>query len=193
MNQTIWIDLNSTLDTMLYDWLDWINGNFNTNYKTEDIDSWGKIMSLHGVEKEALGYFKSGYAYENIKIIPGADIFVKTLIAKYGIENIKILTHTLPGYGMEELKDSFVRECIHPEIEVVHQENKWKIMKEDDILIDDAFHNVYDAIKKANGYGIIYTKNQEYKYNDFIFDNMRYNREHDYGSVIRRVEEFIKL
>ena len=148
----IYLDFDSTLNNLAFEWIEYINWKYQTNISTLDIKHWDWIEQSFG--KEANNFWKNPDIYSNDTIIPleGALEFVNKLKQNH---NVQIITHSWPG--TEKAKDYNIKRFFG-DIKIIHESEKHKITK-DGILIDDNPHSIVKHCELNYQYGIVFTNN----------------------------------
>jgi len=174
----VYIDLDSTLNNLLYAWLDWVNSKHNTNIKPQDVRHWNYIQDKLG--EGVFDFFHTKPWLNSIKPLEGSQECLKQLREKY---DVTILSHTTGNHKRE--KEEHIRKYYGDVAFILTEEEKCDIVK-DNILIDDKFDSIYGVVKKG-GYGILFNNNSEYGYADFLMQNYRYYTANSYARVIEAV------
>jgi len=166
------VDLDSTLNTLIYDWLEYINEREEKHYTINDIKCFDEPILLKYIE-----YIDNPNLYDHLGLLDGAIEFIKEL---QKIDDVQIVSVTqdhhlkskekfvathFPGVPLINVKD-----C-----KLAHTKNSW--------LIDDKLSNIKSHIEAGNGNGIVFT-NGEYRYND----NSDYISMGDYGEIVKYIK-----
>ena len=178
----IYIDLDSTLNNLIYAWIDWCNKNEEKNFTIKDVKTWRGLEKLYS------------NPYEFFKIKPYKNNLVQPFEgAKKLIENLKefdkvcIISDTYKH--QEEEKSYFIENHFGKIPKILSSFDKELYINKNDILIDDNFENVYKVLKKKNAKCILF-KPKDYQYNDFIFNNVNFKKATNYIEIYKYVKEF---
>jgi len=154
----IYCDYDSTLNSMAFSWVQWINLNHNKSITTKDISHWYWVEETFNKSFNDFWKNPTIYSLDIVKPFNEAVLFIKKLQKTYGEDNVSIVTHSYPG--TEQAKDRQIIKWFD-NINVIHKENKSEITK-DGILIDDRPCSVAKHCKLNNQIGIVFTNNDQY-------------------------------
>jgi len=170
------VDLDSTLNNVIYAWIDYINEREENKISISDIKTFDEPILLKYSD-----FLKQEELYRSIlKPLDGAKDFIENLL-KIGTVQIVSITPI-----QEETKRSFVKKYFNLDNDslslIMVKEDKLPYLK-DTILIDDKLQNVIDHNNYNNGVGIVFN-NDEYLYNctDDYFSG-------DFVSILKYVKE----
>mgnify|MGYP002641588260 CR=1 FL=1 len=167
------VDLDSTLNTLIYDWIEYINEKEETPITISDITCFDEPILLKHID-----YIDNPNLYDLLGLLEGAIEFIKEL---QKIDDVQIVSVT-PDHHLDS-KGKFV-ETHFPGVPLInvkdcklaHTKNSW--------LIDDKLSNIVSHIESGNGEGIVFT-NGDYIYND--------QSEHvsmgDYGEIVEYIKK----
>ena len=148
------VDLDSTLNTLLYDWIAHINKMGETVISVNDIDQYDHPLLL-----KYLDYVNNPDLYDILDVLDGGYDFIAAL---QEFDEVQIVTVT-PDHHMES-KTRFVKKHF-PSIKLIHVKDCKLEHTKDTILIDDNLDNIKKHVDSGNGLGFVFT-NGEYKYNE---------------------------
>lgn len=120
------------------------------------------------------------HVYSKGELIDGAENFMLELINLYSVDNLQIVTNSLPN--VVNFKNKFIKDKFG-NIDVIHTKEKWKYTK-DTILIDDAIHNVIDHSEINNCESILFDKDGKYVWNHVDIDNRLITRLKSYEDIL---------
>jgi len=176
----IFVDLDSTLNNLIIAWVEFLSIKEGKPYTLQDIDKWDSIYHLF----DNPDIFLKEYYFDLVKPQDKAEEFMEELSK---IDDVVIITDTNEKDAKEKrrwLNRYFT------EYKVIFSNNdKYSYMKENDILIDDKFYAVYDAVNKAKAWGLLYRCNNQYCYNDYIWHNPKFRIVFNYDEALEQVKK----
>jgi len=147
------VDLDSTLNTLMYDWIDYINTKTTTPISINDIKTFDEPILVKYIE-----FIKNPNLYDHLGLLKGASEFITNL---QKIDDVQIVSVTLAHHLKSKIK--FV-EKYFPGVTLINVDSCKLAVTKNSWLIDDKLDNVKKHIAAGNGRGIVFDNN-EYKYN----------------------------
>ena len=180
----IYLDFDSTLNNLAFEWVKYINSNYQTNITVQHIKHWDYIEETFG--KEANDFWKNPDIYSIIKPLEGGIEFLNALKEQY---NVSIITHSWPG--TEEAKDANIKKFFDG-INVIHESEKHKVTY-NGILIDDNPHTIVRHCKSNYQYGIVFTNNDTYSWSNIELIKDDINKVSKYIRFKRNYTEILEF
>jgi len=149
------LDLDSTLNDLIYKWIVYINKKNNTNYKVSDINIFDDNLLL-----DNLDFINSNSLYDNLEPLEGSKEFVSKLLE---LDTVQIVS-TYPHIRDIEPKKLFVKKYF-PSIPIITVSGSKVEYTKNTILIDDKLDNIIEHEIHNKNKGIIFTSNGDYNYN----------------------------
>ncbi len=149
------VDLDSTLNNLMYAWLDYTNSKTRVNLKISDITMYNDPILLENIK-----FLENKNLYqESIDILPGAKQFIESL-KKIG--TVRIVSVTPPNHFRS--KKEFVKTNFKDTELIMVRDSKLNIIK-NTFVIDDKLSTLREHRDLNNGIGAVFT-NDEYMYNN---------------------------
>lgn len=140
----IGVDVDGVIADLHTEWVvNRYNRDFNDNKTVEDITHWDLRLDIKPEAHDKIfEYLLDEDLYDNVKIIPGADVGVETL--KSLGYRVVYITSCVPGMADQKLRwlsrNGFLPESTRPQVDFISAHDKSLITT--DILIDDRYENV---------------------------------------------------
>ncbi len=167
------VDLDSTLNTLIYDWVEHINTKEERQYNISDIKSFNEPILLKHID-----YIENPELYSLLGLLEGAIEFIKEL---QKIDDVQIVSVTQDHHLKS--KGEFV-ETHFPGVPLINVRDCKLEFTRDSWLIDDKLDNIKKHIAAGNGRGIVFT-NGDYQYNN----EGDYTVMGDYKEIVKHIKE----
>lgn len=154
----LYFDLDNFLNDHGYAWCRYANEKGDHNLTTRDMLDWDFMKNTIG--GRAFGFFQPKTYNERLAALPGAVAFLRESEARYGTNNVTILTAT--SERLVESKNAHIeREFDVPVERVIHSRDK-SHFSHDGILVDDSPANVLGHIRDNQMPGILFNHNGDF-------------------------------
>jgi len=180
----IFIDLDNTLNDLIFQWIKYCNNVFNKNYTIKDITDWNKIYDLYS-SYSIINHFFYINIYKNkiVKPLKGSQNFLKFL-KKNGFK-ITIISDTYEVNKIEKYNwvIDFFGEYIDDIILSNFDKTKYIENMNVDIFIDDNPKYVIQSNAKMN---FLFNYKNLYKFTSHrgLVNKKNYKMVYDYDDVI---------
>lgn len=136
----IWLDLDNTLNDLIFKWIDYCNELTGKSIKVTDVKYWNHVFDIFG-EECALTFFSNQPFEQNIiKPLKESTKFVETLKNDY---EVIILTDTF--WKMEPEKRKWIETHFPNTDYILSKGDKYKYIDKNDIFIDDNTNHIKSA------------------------------------------------
>jgi len=151
----IYLDLDSTLNNLIFVWVDWLNSKEYRKYTVQDIKHWSGLFSLY---EDLIAFLKED-KYKSVKLFNGAKELIDDLKQ---LDDVCILTNNYEFTKIDKIKWLCKQNLNVPVVFTEH--NKVSYLDRNDVFVDDKLETVLEAEKVCDNV-FLYNHNGLYKYN----------------------------
>lgn len=187
MCNKICLDFDDVLYNLTKINIEYIQNKYNIKLDPLSIDRFSYYID-EGYESIIENVWNNKDYYITSDLYENAKDFYDELVKNYGIENIKIVTTSLPL--IIENKDKMIRDRFNIDCEIIHTKEK-HLYTQNSILVDDSPNNIIKHIENNNVPGIIldlgYGWNKSLKE-----DNNLIYRANSYSETLKIIDNLLK-
>lgn len=150
----IFLDLDSTLNDLIYKWVDYMNHKENKNHKVRDIQFWEHILNLYN---NPLDFFHNAQ-FKTVELFDGAKDLINEL-KKY--DEVVILTDNF-DFAKRDKISWLCKQNLNVPVIFTNQD-KISYLSKNDIFIDDRLKTILEVEEVCDNV-ILYNHNDDYNY-----------------------------